>query len=753
MRVASSTGSAINNDTDLMREIREAIRGGPDEETVVQAIQRGNSRILAELQALVRQGGGQAAGPPAANRTAQGAPGENPHQTQLLATMERLIQRIELFSNLNGGQGAGGGQEPVYTRESRVSAYREADRLFQQFRSGQMNLTSVMSSFSGVIKTQGEASVKDLFGRFLNLGVGISSVSGQFRRLEESIKANLTGARESGAFGSNVVSPMEFFFDGYMRTLRGVLTSTDSFGTTIKSVNEALQSGMISPLMQTGRSAEELAGDFHKARADIRGMPGGFDTHAWMSTQEANKALSALVDYQARFGIQSGIADSRTEQLMAVDGNFLKQIAASTGQTVGKLEEQLQAARQQQDILIGLGRLNPQQADNFSRNQVAIQNVAGTAGKALTDQLAGLLRYGNNSAEILANSPEWRTFAATNQGMWQTMMQALDAMRSQSLTPDQWRPILSRLGSAGYGGAFQNMGYLQNPVLGPVMDRIAQFVNAGNIAASGRPPDAAQQARKEDNPEWAAIQQATEIWQEQVRVFGGLGTSIAGNIIALGLNTAAILAMPSMMRGLSGLLGGGGAAVEAAEGGGLLAGAARWGSRALRAAPLVGGVVAGVADYAETGSAARGIGTGLGAWGGAAAGAALGTMIAPVIGTAIGGLLGGLIGAWGGDKIGEMVDPGRQVGPNAPQVAAAQMVQSTDNSSEMLARLLNSNTEGVQYLAQIRAELARQTGMLTGSPSPAGAPAVGTGLSVSTVPSRASSGGRPTAGGPFSGPT
>lgn len=80
---------------------------------------------------------------------------------------------------------------------------------------------------------------------------------------------------------------------------------------------------------------------------------------------------------------------------------------------------------------------------------------------------------------------------------------------------------------------------------------------------------------------------------------------------------------------------------------------AKMGSRV----PIIGSLLSGGAEYLESGSIVRsigsGVGAGLGGWGGAAAGAALGTAIVPGIGTIIGGLIGGLGGGLAGESIGK----------------------------------------------------------------------------------------------------
>jgi hypothetical protein len=73
--------------------------------------------------------------------------------------------------------------------------------------------------------------------------------------------------------------------------------------------------------------------------------------------------------------------------------------------------------------------------------------------------------------------------------------------------------------------------------------------------------------------------------------------------------------------------------------------------------PILGSLVAGGLEYAESGDKSRAIAKGAGSAGGALAGAAAGAAIGsvvPVVGTAIGGIIGGILGGLGGEKLAEV---------------------------------------------------------------------------------------------------
>jgi hypothetical protein len=94
--------------------------------------------------------------------------------------------------------------------------------------------------------------------------------------------------------------------------------------------------------------------------------------------------------------------------------------------------------------------------------------------------------------------------------------------------------------------------------------------------------------------------------------------------------------------------------------------------------PLIGGLIAGGLELAETGDKSRAAMTAGGSMGGAMVGAATGAAIGsvvPIIGTAIGGLIGGVLGAWGGGEAGKALNDANDpdfVAKQAKQKAAEQ---------------------------------------------------------------------------------
>lgn len=750
MRVASATGSPLGGDSDLMREVNAALRDGPHQPTVVQSIQTMTTQMMQRLDVLVRQGGGHAAGPPAAGHG--GTPEMDASIHDALLRISQVLDRIERITATEGGGGGEQRRRGYFSTETEINSVSIIRRMFQseeeRQRRNDRSFTGIRE-FSGLLKQEAENSIKNLGVSLLNLVGSTGNLQGSFRRLEQHIKEQISSVRESGVSGSNALNPMEFFLEGFTRIQKGTLLGFDSFRTSLQLVRESLEHNLITPLTMTGRSVDELAGDLHQARENMRERY-GFDTRAWMSTQDANKAMSELVDLQQKFGVNATIRDMRTEMAMARDGNFLKVISANTGETVAKLESSLQQNRQEQDVLIGMGRMNETEFKNFTANQVQLTKMFGKDGEALSKQIAGLMRYGRTPAEVLTNAPaEMRTFAATLGPMFNQMMHFSDAMMHSQMSPEQMRSDAKPLAAAGE--AFTGMGAtLQNKLFPGMMDTISRMTMLGRQAGAQSPAGERIQQNQQDSQGYALLQHATEIFQEMIKPFMRMELGLAANTAAIFLNVAAMgrLTAAMLMRGGLDLAGGAGGL-----GGTLMRGAS---TVARVGGPLLAGTGGAYAAYAEGAPTAGIVGGGLGGLGGAAIGAAIGSAIMPVVGTTLGMVIGGFLGGIGGQKAGTALSEGgkpqaptlvmptaeQMAGPARPQVALAeQTAADTSALVNILSRILTSTETEIGYLAQIKGELSRQTTYLTGTPTPAGASAVGTGLtapSVSSVQSRGS---------------
>jgi hypothetical protein len=779
--VAAGSGGPIDNNSDLLKEIRDALRGRDDgEPNVVQAINNQTSRLVSEWHNIARAGG-------FGGSTMGGAPPGEHHEVesnnvvltelrQVLGQLERAVQALE---GIGEHEGHGTGNDTYFQRDVMLRNIQNVNTMSESLSKGTLTLESFFGTFHELQARQLEASIQNLLYGFMNIGLHATNLGTAFRNLHSATQQQLVGLKDTGVFGSNMLSPMQYFLEGLTRIREGILTTSDSFRTVTQLVNDSLERGVLSPLLMTGKAAAELAVDFNQARSGMR-QNFGVDTRAWMSTRESDALLAEMLSVTKKFGIQGQTNDIMIQGMAAQELSVLQIIASMTGQTVAKLEEQAKANRDQQQILIGMGRLNRDEYQNYGLNQEVLKSL-GAPGLAVSQTIAKMLASGRSGTEILANNPEMQSFAASQPQMWSTMIRLMDQMTRKS-SPQEILNTAKELGSGG----FQDMAQIQQKnIYGGFMNDIANMVVAGKTAQSLPAPDAAQRAHGESDPVYGLIGRITEIWQQQIQPFMRLETAIGAQVAALILNTGALWSN------------------TAARGGGSILGGGMLGAAGRVVGPLAAGVAGAGVAYAGGSSTEGVVGSGVGSVAGSIAGAALGSLAGPVgtmIGMTAGGILGGIIGERLGTNYGtasgvqsatattappsiiekilpssgtptpappeviEKLVPNYQ-GPSTgmPAVApptniygpdfgaasgdTARTVTYQDSSVNLLSNLVVATQDGNMRLAQIHGELSRQTEYL-GADNTAGAasaPAMGIGLAAN-VASRSS--GRPDASYP-----
>lgn len=790
MRVNAATGAPINDETGLLDEIRASIRDRNDgQPTVVRAILDQTNVIRNELRRLgpggMPPGGGDDGGDGGDYRRDREIFIRWEERIEdILSRMERAVTGLE--GGATGQQGertASYFQNEFYIRNTLRSIQSISDELFN----GSLRLANVRDVLKNLTNEQFKASIGDLLQSFIGTALHATNLTTAFRNLHHSIQQQIVDLREGGVFGSNMLSPMEFFLEGLTRIREGIFTTSDSFRTVTNLVRESIERGVLSPLLMTGRAASELAGDLSEAREDMRAKF-GIDTRAWMSTNEANGLLLQILEVQKKFGIQAQLRDITTETRTAQELNFLRVIAAMTGETVGKLSEQLRIQRQQQELLIGLGRLNQQEYLNFTANQKVLDTL-GPSGKALIETMTRMLASGRTPQEMIASNPELATFAASQPAMFSSLIRLIDQMTRQS-TPEQIRAIVAELGGGTGGAGFRSMHGLLQQIYGGFRDSIAGMTIAGDTARGVIMQSEAQQARAQSNPTWALIQRVAENFQELLKPLFRLETAILGQIVATIANTGALWMAAASYRGAS--LGG------------------MLGALGRVAGPLAGAAVGAGTAYASGSSTEGIVGAAGGSLAGGLAGAALGSALGP-IGTIIGMAAGTALGGFIGEKLGSAIagpstpspletlqqkaaamapvvvqtpstpqgkpdaarastetittnpqlismamrpepvvierpttespavpPPVNVFGPEygAPQVDSSRSLAYQDSTVNLLSKLIYTTEDGNVRLSQIHGELARQTQYLGSDVAAGSTPASAMGLSATGVSSR-----------------
>jgi hypothetical protein len=744
MRVASSTGAPINPDTDLMKEIKSALRDGQHEPTVVAAIESSNAKILEQLQALVRQGGGQAAGGPPSATLGRGGGGggtDNSRIDKLEEMLSDSIRRLEKgVVGLEGDQGKQG----YYGREVFISTLSEADRLFRKWnnelREGESKAGAVATFMKLLTGEEGQLqnTFKGLIASVLGAGLSVTNLGEQFSRLTHKVSETVGGYRTE-VFGSNALGTGEYFLEFYNRVKGGFLTASDSFRTVLKTVGDSIEQNFQSPLSATGRDIVELSQDFVRARSDIKGR--GTDLLARGTAGQTEKWMADMVDTLHNFGIKATMTSPITEAYTANMVNYLAKISANTGISVDKLEALVKKNAEEQNEMVGLNQLTAEEATNRSKS-FAMIDALGSSGQAMTKLMNKVLSAGapgSGAVGVMASDEHLKNIEVATPGIIEKL-QEIDLATRQGASPEALRVLTNSM--LGITSRYTQMDTtIRNLAYPGVQSDIAALNQVARRAGSMVPQSDAQKAREAEDPTAAKLNTVMTTLEEMITpAFRGIDAAILANIVALGANTAAIWAnvaatianMGGLTNTIKGLLGG----AEGGIGATLLRGAGKIFRYGGMAAGIGGMAYEGVQDVqnirqGNTGSGVGGLaGMAVGAGAGYAAGAALGTLtdwFTGPFGTIVGGAIGGSIGSW----VGGMISPDKpMVGPASDATQTEQVINTQMASADIMSRIHENGEVANGWLSQIKGELTSQTRLLGTSPTPEGAPPVGQGLNV-----------------------
>lgn len=744
LRVNSGTGGAIGHDSALLEDIRLALQGR-DTVTVVQAIQQQTTQVLNSIAGLSRQiggipGGGAAGGGGAPSGTGpdHDAPGSplrkiQEHMDEILVKLERAIVMFE-----DTGKDGGKGGNSYFQREIQMSAVGHINALGEQMRVGGFRIRNVLDSVQDLIQNQFKANISSLGAGLLSTVLHFTNLNSAVRQLHQGIMQNVQGYK-TDVFGSNVLTTGEYFLEFYNRVSKGILMETDSFRTGLKTVQDAFQHDLMTPMAATGRALPELTHDFELARQGIKGH-GGPDLYAYGGVSETERWLSNMADTLQKYGQRALIHDPITETAIASQTTFLAKISANTGISVDKLETLVKRAADQNATWVGMGRLNATEGRNYSQAEGAIKGTYGKDADILFELQRKVLAGGRpdqGPEQILAHDPEfWSKFNLAAPGALEQVMRIM-RMEMGGTNIEGLQPEIARLGLMirDFQEQSRNQGTVMSKALGDgIVNQLGALGVLTNRAFTKPNADAEQQAREAPDAGAAMVNKTISLWDQQIKpAFMGLDASILKLIIAIGANTFAMYMVASKI-GI-GAAGGAlaGAGTAAAAGGGALTGIMRGLSRAV---PFAGAAATAGIEYAQ-GAPTDKIAVTSGA---SLAGGIAGSLIGGPVGAAIGAGLTGYLADYLYEHMGSSAVPvpQNQAGPSAagPTVTDDRTVSYQDSSLGLLSTMVNQSGETSQTLIQIHGELQRQTNYLMGDSSSPIASVQGLGLRAPGVRTR-----------------
>lgn len=613
-RMTVNSGEEKSAESDLMNEVREAIT---DQTQTINEIEniaqqqlnalRGIARDMADMQKGIKNGG---------SGGGSGSGGGPTSSTEFKETMENLRQAIVALNTGMGGGGEDGGPGP----SSNPGDAAEQARRFRGsagFADAVLEATPALDGMR-TASEKGEATLRNLFetgiferlrGNLQNFADQIQSIGSNLVDMNKVVQGVTERFQQSmDAATSGIAEMSEVFFD----FMPGLRRGGDNLVDTVNLIRNSLDNDLISAVGIVGGDLMEVSEAIHQTRMNLREQ--GVDAVDRLSFREMNEATLHILALERRRDISANLKDPITNRNIASQLEFAQLIATNTGRTADEvIKLNHDRARELANLEVG-GILQGDDRENFERAINVFQSDPNLLPFA--ELLAGIGKSGGSVTAFLGQNPELASdFAASDQ--LGNLRNLVDAVHSGL----QGEALVNALMNA-------SSGFANNPFLGVAGSQVRteeglQLAGAGNFARTYEPPT-------EPGRGISTVR--------RVQDFVANNLAETGIIVALGLNTAALLANNAALGGMgridrmlrnfgrrgsiralgrSGLIGRamGGARAGAAGGGllarlGLGAGAAAAGAGAAGAA----GAAAGGAGRAGLGAAARGAGrAGLGA--------------------------------------------------------------------------------------------------------------------------------------------
>jgi hypothetical protein len=595
-----------------------------------------------------------------------------------------------------------------------------------------------ITSFGELIRVGQATSAKNFFNTLQQAALGLTDLGAAFRSAKQSFTAE-GGTFMKDIFGSNILSPGEFFLNGWNLLARGLFGSTDNLITTLGLVKEKLDTDLASPLTQTGQSLVEYAQSLHKVRSDIFASPAGEGIRRFgIDTTTLSRIAEDTLDTLHRQGVREQITQSIAEDYTINQIKILQDIASHTGAALPALEKLFKQNSDVNSRLVVMGQLTAPQAQAFTGYETQIQKEYGTENtKDLLQLHYDMLKANNDVNQFRAMNTEWanpfltpilEAVQRSNQillnGGSREQAEAIDrSIKTQipSMTGLQQKAVFSEVGVDKLGNILMGLSQIQS--------RMA--------------PTEAQNAVIQGNDLNTSIGKLQNLWTNTISpLFGGFAGAAAHLVFSMGVLA---VTMSTSVNGMALLLGrGAGAGLASGVGAG------------------IGGLASGIGRLIP-GVAGAGIAYEMGGGISGAAGAGIGTVVGGAIGTALDGFIGPLgttlgmvAGGYFGEKLGEyiggvqppeptMATPSIQnpVGPDNASIADVnpQVVSWQDNVSSLLTQVVGLLGDGNSINNQILSENMRQSGYMVNGigGSPVNIPSVGQGLSGGAgLPSKSS---------------
>lgn len=463
-------------------------------------------------------------------------------------------------------------------------------------------------------------------------------------------------------------------------------TARDNLIETMKTVREAMNESLVSPLLMMGTNLKGAAAEFNAARGTNSLLRGGAsDMYNNLNWRQQNMLFTqSLQTGRMQGGNMTSLLDPDVQRMARKNFEIWQQIAANTGMTVDELRKLTKEAQEDISAAVLMGGLSGADASNLT----AAYTQAVAEGRK--DMAALILQYAKlgglqNENMLLGESAN----AAILQAQGYGVLDYLRAAQEAGIGGEKAGAMALRRYAQANQAAFGNQ---INPIINK--DNFGLFKDFGKVAENNQ---AAQ-----NDPIARVLNRFTEFF-DNAGIFKDAITAMGTLTAAVWANTAAVLLSNAK---LGGLIGGGLGKLTgkvltgvkgAASGAGALAGMAGNAANSavaasggimgsiLRRIPIIGGIAGGGLTALAGGglfeSLLGGGGGVLGGLGGGALGA-----LAGGFGAIPGSIAGGYGGAEAGGAAGRWLDQRLGFGGGGTAMAAPASAAALSDTVDSIMR-------------------------------------------------------------------
>lgn len=401
-RRSSRTGSDISEDTELLKEIRDALSAHSsgiisEEKSSTRQLRnelKGISNDLKQIVAALSGGGGGRRMPPSGGGLGGGGSkgsggGSGKDNDPIKNLLEDIKDGIIALTRRSGGgeEGAGGQGGPG----GGFAEFREIQKTFDLFNKELEAVTDYIAIAYGGAVAELAKNYDMLKDKALEFGRTLTSLN----TVTDYVMTRYQNSMDAASAG--IVNFSHLLTDEFTT----ILNKRDGLQATFELVKQSLQDGLVSPLISVNHSLDGLARDLRTNRFAIHDS--GFNYSRRMDFETMNSVMMDMYDLQLRSGIREEFLSSYTRQNVMKQLSYLDLIAQNTGLTLEEIMKQTKQDREKFAELNAAAILSNDQRETFQRVHTTLTQL-GQSG--LADMIKGVAEAGGSFELYLSRNED-----------------------------------------------------------------------------------------------------------------------------------------------------------------------------------------------------------------------------------------------------------------------------------------------------------------------------------------------------------